>query len=163
MDWRGRCVRGRENRHPGRKLVCWLVQFVSYQQISEQVETDQSRTAIQFAVLAGFEVITTSSPAHSDYLKSLGATTVIDRSAPDVAAQILVAAGGAVKYVVDAISLPPTQLLGVEILQRQGKLVLVLPLDSSAKTAAEAKDVALLGTYGPTGFYFKYVQIHPPR
>ncbi|KAJ7343163.1 chaperonin 10-like protein [Mycena albidolilacea] len=109
---------------------------------------------IQFAVLAGFEVITTSSPAHSDYLKSLGATTVIDRSAPDVAAQILVAAGGAVKYVVDSISLPPTQLLGVEILQRQGKLVLVLPLDSSAKTAAEAKDVALLGTYGPTGFYF---------
>ncbi|KAJ7121694.1 chaperonin 10-like protein [Mycena epipterygia] len=42
--------------------------------------------AIQFAVLSGLEVITTSSPAHFDYLKSLGAIIVIDRSARDVAA-----------------------------------------------------------------------------
>ncbi|KAJ7709566.1 chaperonin 10-like protein [Mycena rosella] len=62
--------------------------------------------AIQLAVLSGLE--------------SLSATAVIDRSAPDVAAQILAAAGGPVKYVVDSISLPPTQLLGVEILQPQG-------------------------------------------
>ncbi|KAJ7693302.1 chaperonin 10-like protein [Mycena rosella] len=81
---------------------------------------------IQFAVLSGLEVITTSSPAHFDYLKSLGATTVIDRSASDVAAQILAAAGGPLKYVVDSISLADTQLLAVEIVQRQGQLVLVL-------------------------------------
>ncbi|KAF7338047.1 GroES-like protein [Mycena venus] len=106
-----------------------------------------------FAVLSGLEVITTSSPAHFEYLKSLGATTVIDRSAPDVAAQILAAARGPVKYVVDAISLKPTQLLGVEVLQPKGKLVLVLGLDPSTKEAAAAKDVTMLGTVGPTGFY----------
>ncbi|KAF7338089.1 GroES-like protein [Mycena venus] len=109
---------------------------------------------LQFAVLSGLEVITTSSPAHFDYLKSLGATLVIDRSAPDAAAQILAAAGGPVKYVVDAISLTSTQLLGVEILQPKGKLVLVLPLDPTARTAAEAKGITKLGTYGATGFYF---------
>ncbi|KAF7338048.1 GroES-like protein [Mycena venus] len=109
---------------------------------------------IQFAVLSGLEVITTSSPAHFDYLKSLGATAVIDRSAPDAAAQILAAAGGPVKYVVDAISLQPTQLLGVEILQHKGKLVLVLPTEPSAKTAAEAKDISLLGGVGHDNFYF---------
>ncbi|KAF7338057.1 GroES-like protein [Mycena venus] len=109
---------------------------------------------IQFAVLSGLEVITTSSPAHFDYLKSLGATTVIDRSASDVAAQILAAAGGPVKYVVDAVSLQSTQLLGVEILQHKGKLVLLLPTEPSAKTAAEAKDISLLGGVGPDNFYF---------
>ncbi|KAJ7709573.1 GroES-like protein [Mycena rosella] len=109
--------------------------------------------AIQLAVLSGLEVITTSSPSHFDYLKSLGATAVIDRSAPDVAAQILAAAGGPVKYVVDSISLPPTQLLGVEILQPQGKLVLVLRTQPPTQAAAEAKDIAMLGTYGPSGWY----------
>ncbi|KAJ7137670.1 GroES-like protein [Mycena epipterygia] len=108
---------------------------------------------IQLAVLSGFEVITTSSPAHFAYLKSLGATTVIDRSAADVAAQILAAAGGPVKYVVDSISLPPTQLLGVEILQSQGKLVLVLGIQPPTKVAADSKEIVLLGTYGPTGYY----------
>ncbi|KAJ7087746.1 hypothetical protein C8R44DRAFT_893002 [Mycena epipterygia] len=113
--------------------------------------------AIQLAVLSGLEAITTSSPAHFAYLKSLGATTVIDRSAADVAAQILAVAGGTVKYVVDSISLPPTQLLAVEILQPRGKLVLVLPLipalDPCTKAAADSKEIALLGTYGATGFY----------
>ncbi|KAJ7852426.1 hypothetical protein B0H13DRAFT_2359550 [Mycena leptocephala] len=67
------------------------------------------------------EVITTSSPAHFDYLESLGAIIVIDRSAPDVAAQILAAADGPVKYVADAIFLQSTQHLGVEILRHKGK------------------------------------------
>ncbi|KAF8211888.1 chaperonin 10-like protein [Mycena galopus ATCC 62051] len=66
-------------------------------------------------------------------LESLGAATVIDRSAPDVAAQILAAAAGPVKYVVDCVALPETQLLG---------------------TAAEAKELTLLGTNGPQNFYF---------
>ncbi|KAJ6525741.1 GroES-like protein [Mycena capillaripes] len=109
--------------------------------------------AIQFAVLSGLEVITTSSPAHFDYLKSLGAATVIDRSATDLASRILAAAGGPVKYVVDCISLLPTQILGCEILEKSGKLVLVLSAQPPAKAAAEAKEITLLGTSGPTGAY----------
>ncbi|KAJ7709030.1 GroES-like protein, partial [Mycena rosella] len=103
---------------------------------------------IQFAVLSGLEVITTSSPAHFDYLKSLGATTVIDRSASDVAAQILAAAGGPLKYVVDSISLADTQLLAVEIVQRQGQLVLVLGSKPDTTAAAEAKNIAIVQAHG---------------
>ncbi|KAJ7097748.1 GroES-like protein [Mycena belliarum] len=99
---------------------------------------------VQLAVLSGFEVISTASPAHFAYVRSLGASTVIDRSAPDAAAQILAAAGGPVRYVVDSISLAPTQLLAVDILKVQGKLVLVLPADSSAKAAADAESIAVL-------------------
>ncbi|KAJ7438450.1 hypothetical protein FB451DRAFT_1378187 [Mycena latifolia] len=95
--------------------------------------------AIQLAVLSGLEAITTASPAHFDYLKSIGASAVIDRSATDVADQILAAAGG--------------PLLGVEILQSQGKLVLVLPTEPSTKAAADAKDITMLGTYGAAGWY----------
>jgi len=109
--------------------------------------------AIQLAVLSGLDVTTTSSPAHFEYLKSLGATAVIDRSAADVAPQIIAATGLPVKYVVDCISLLPTQLLGVEILQPDGKLVLVLSAQPPTKTAAEAKAITLLGTSGPTGAY----------
>ncbi|KAJ7910587.1 chaperonin 10-like protein [Mycena leptocephala] len=108
---------------------------------------------IQLAIISGLEVITTSSPAHFDYLKSLGATTVINRLATDVASQILAVTGGRVKYVVDCISLLPTQLLAVEILEPEGKLVLVLSAQPPTKEAAEAKAITLLGTSGPTGAY----------
>ncbi|KAJ7343151.1 chaperonin 10-like protein, partial [Mycena albidolilacea] len=117
-------------------------------------------TTIQLAALGGLEVVTTSSPAYFDHLKSLGATTVIDRSAPDVAAQILVAASGPAKYV-DCISLLPTQLLGVEILEPQRKLVLVLSTQPPTTAAAEAKGVTLLGTSGPSGAYFRYSAYEP--
>lgn len=119
-----------------------------------------SLIAIQLAVLSGFQVITTSSPAHFDYLKSLGATTVIDRSAADAAAQILAAAGGPVKYVVDPISLPPTQLLGVEILQSQGSLVLVTATQPPTQAAADAKGITVLAFYGRTGWTLQYVLVH---
>ncbi|KAJ6502235.1 GroES-like protein [Mycena sanguinolenta] len=109
---------------------------------------------IQLALLSGLQVITTSSPAHFDDLTALGVTAVIDRSVPDVAAQVLAAAGGPVKYVVDCISLQQTQLLAVEILQPEGKLVLVLSPNPTAQAAAQAKNITLLGTNGPTNFYF---------
>ncbi|KAJ7151423.1 GroES-like protein [Mycena crocata] len=110
--------------------------------------------AIQLAVLSGFEVITTSSPAHFAYVKSLGATAVIDRSAPDAAVQILAATGDAVKYAIDAISSPETQLLGVQVVQPQGALVILQPPTPEAKTAAEAKGVTLSLRHGPHGRYF---------
>ncbi|KAJ7047075.1 chaperonin 10-like protein [Mycena alexandri] len=99
--------------------------------------------AIQLAVLSGFEVTTTSSPAHFAYLKSLGATAVIDRSASDATEQILAATGAPVKYVVDAISSLSTQLLGVEILQPEGAMALVLNPQAPAQAAADAKEITL--------------------
>ncbi|KAJ7141781.1 chaperonin 10-like protein [Mycena crocata] len=109
---------------------------------------------IQLAALSGLEVITTSSSTHFAYLKSLGATTVIDRSAPDAAKQILAAAGGAVKYAVDAVALPETQLVGVEVTAPQGTLVVLLPPTPETKSAAEAKGVTVSLRIGGEGRFY---------
>ncbi|KAJ7775140.1 chaperonin 10-like protein [Mycena metata] len=110
--------------------------------------------AIQLAVLSGFEVTTTSSLAHFAYLQSLGATTVIDRSASDAAEQILGATGAPVKYVVDAISSVSTQLLGVDIVQPKGTIALVLNPQAPAQAAADAKEITLSrGQYFSPGFW----------
>ncbi|KAJ6498252.1 chaperonin 10-like protein [Mycena vulgaris] len=109
--------------------------------------------AIQFAALSGFEVITTSSPAHFEYLKSLGATAVIDRSSPDGVAEILAAAGGPVKYVIDAVALPDTLLQAIAILQPQGTLVPMQQLEAASKGAADAKGITVLGKWGSENRY----------
>ncbi|KAJ7074151.1 GroES-like protein [Mycena amicta] len=109
--------------------------------------------AIQFAVLSGFDVITTSSPAHFDYLKSLGAQITIDRSAPDVAAQIIAAAGGLLKYGMDVISIASTQLLATEVLQEKGKLNLMHHIDRSVQPAIDSKKIEVLWGAGMEGWY----------
>jgi len=110
--------------------------------------------AIQLAVLSGFEVTTTCSPAHFAYVKSLGATTVIDRSAPDVATQILAATGGPVKYALDTVSLEPTQLLALDVVQPQGTLVLILGALPAVQSAADAKGVVVAYRFGMEGRHF---------
>lgn len=102
--------------------------------------------AIQLAALSGFKVITTSSPKHFDYLKSLGATTVLDRSST-LASDITAAAGGQVTYVVDAVSLPATQSLAVEVLQPKGKLALLLAATETTQTTAKAKEIAVSNVF----------------
>ncbi len=76
--------------------------------------------AIQFAKLSGFDnIVTSSSPSHFDYLKTLGATIVLDRSKATNAKDFTQAlpTGTAAEWVYDSISSPSTQLLAVEILQ----------------------------------------------
>ena len=63
--------------------------------------------AIQFAKLSGFSlIITTASLRNAEYLKSLGATHVIDRNAPAeaLAASVAQIAGKPVKYAYDAVA-----------------------------------------------------------
>ncbi|OBT66456.1 hypothetical protein VE03_03697 [Pseudogymnoascus sp. 23342-1-I1] len=50
--------------------------------------------AIQLAVAAGYEVISTSSPKNFDYLRGLGASAVFDYASPTVTADILAAFKG---------------------------------------------------------------------
>ncbi|KAF7295469.1 GroES-like protein [Mycena indigotica] len=109
--------------------------------------------AIQYAVLSGFHVLTTCSPVHFGYVKSLGADVVIDRSASDVAAQIIAAASGPLKFVIDAISIPVTQLLATQVLQEAGKLNLMLSPDPSLKHVLDAKKIQLLWGAGMQGWY----------
>ncbi|KAF9447412.1 GroES-like protein [Macrolepiota fuliginosa MF-IS2] len=91
--------------------------------------TSVGQFAIQLAKLSGFSpIITTASPKHIPYLKSLGATHVLDRhlSLPDLKSEIAKITTQPIKYVYDAVSLPDTQHIGNEILAPGGYLMLVL-------------------------------------
>ncbi|KAG2145218.1 chaperonin 10-like protein [Suillus clintonianus] len=104
---------------------------------------------IQLAVLSGFTpIITTASPVHEAYLKSLGATHVIDRHLP---ADVLKAAirkysSGHIKYVYDAISLPDTQQIGWSLLGHKGCLVLTLPAVVKEEGGTERRAVQTFGS-----------------
>jgi len=56
--------------------------------------TSVGTNAIQLAVAAGYEVITTASPKNFDYVTSLGAAQVFDYASPTVVADIVAALAG---------------------------------------------------------------------
>jgi NADPH:quinone reductase-like Zn-dependent oxidoreductase len=82
------------------------------------------------AKMSGFSpIITTASPQHTAYLKSLGATYVFDRHAdlsvlPNEIAKIT---SDPIEIVYDAVSRPETQKAAYGLLAPGGKLVLVCP------------------------------------
>ncbi|KAG6848938.1 hypothetical protein H0H93_012669 [Arthromyces matolae] len=84
---------------------------------------------IQLARLSGFSpIITTASTKHVAYLKSLGATHVIDRHAPlsSLGASVKAITSAPIDIVYDAISTADTQKAGYEILAAKGAMVVVL-------------------------------------
>ncbi|KDQ10833.1 hypothetical protein BOTBODRAFT_115316 [Botryobasidium botryosum FD-172 SS1] len=136
--------------------------------------------AIQLARLAGFKhILTTVSPSNNDYVKSIGATHVFDRSAPDVAEQIRAAAGVELVYIADAISAPETQKLGWELLSdtKPGALVVFrspVQDDSSPKKPEGSRWVSVYGSshvhreisvplWGAVGKWVEEEKIVPPR
>ncbi|KAJ3504499.1 hypothetical protein NLJ89_g7905 [Agrocybe chaxingu] len=86
--------------------------------------------AIQLARLSGFSpIIATASLKHTQFLKSLGATHILDRNLTLEAlkAQVdKITAGKPIKIVYDAISLEVTQKAGLSLVTPGGKLILVL-------------------------------------
>ena len=106
-----------------------------------------NRSAIQLAKLSGFSpIITTASLKHTEFLKSIGATHVIDRSvsASTLASEISgITQSVPIKYVVDSISLPDTQQTAYDLLAQGGKLVISLP--TAAKTTKEKDIVPVMG------------------
>lgn len=104
-------------------------------------------TAVQLAVASGLKVVATASTRNHDFVKSLGATKVIDYSSPSVVDDILAAikeVGGSFAGVYDAISEPGslkhigavTDKLGVT------PVVVVLPPPESLTKTVESKQVA---------------------
>jgi len=84
---------------------------------------------IQLAKLSGFSpVITTASLKHTEYLKALGATDVLDRSLPDpnLSQKVVEIAKVPVLHVIDAVSLPTTQELGLGLVAPGGQLAVML-------------------------------------
>ena len=87
--------------------------------------------AIQFARLSGFSpIITTSSLKNEAYLKSLGATHVIDRHTPlsDLPRLVKEITDKPVKYAYDALSSPETQNAVFELVVPGGQIVFLNPL-----------------------------------
>ncbi len=82
------------------------------------------------ARLSGFSpVIVTASAKHTDYLKSLGATHVLDRNLSPSAlkSEVEKITKKPIKYVYDTISLEDTQKQGDAILALGGYFMLVMP------------------------------------
>ena len=111
--------------------------------------------AIQFAKLSGFDhIVTSSSTAHAEHLKTLGATTVLDRSDATTSEKFTSAIpkDSSVEFVYDSISSPDTQLLAVNILQELtgGKVITVMPPDENAVKAGEkeGKEVKVVNSLG---------------
>jgi len=98
------------------------------------------QNAIQLAKLSGFSfIITTASLKHTEDLKSLGATHVIDRSvsASALASEInSITQNRPIKYAVDSISSPDTQQTAYDLLAPDGQLAIFTPV-VSAKTTQE--------------------------
>ncbi|KAJ2932483.1 hypothetical protein H1R20_g4578, partial [Candolleomyces eurysporus] len=102
---------------------------------------------IQLAKLSGFNpIITTSSLTHEQFLKSLGATHVLDRFSPLTrdTIQALIGSEKPLKVVYDAISTEETQTASFDLLSPGGQLVVVLPAQASIaeKAATEGKVVS---------------------
>ncbi|CAG8562528.1 7300_t:CDS:2, partial [Ambispora gerdemannii] len=77
--------------------------------------------AIQLARLSGLTVITTASTHNTEYLKSLGATYVIDYKDPNVVSQIRALMKNKLKYAFDTIS-AESATLAAETLSDGGKI-----------------------------------------
>lgn len=105
---------------------------------------------IQLAQLSGFSpIITTASSHNAAYLKSLGATHVIDRSAPLVSS-VQAITSEPISIVYDSISLEETQTPAYDILAPNGKLILVLEsaIDQEKLTKGEKQGKTLVWVYG---------------
>ncbi|KAK1229507.1 hypothetical protein PQX77_007430 [Marasmius sp. AFHP31] len=99
--------------------------------------------AIQMLKFGGFSsIITYASGHHTEFLKSLGATHIIDRKSvaiQDLPTEIKKITTVPVKTVYDAISLPDTQEASYNTLTEGGNLVIVL--NSQIKNPVETKRV----------------------
>ncbi|KAF8970576.1 hypothetical protein BDZ97DRAFT_1789880, partial [Flammula alnicola] len=97
---------------------------------------------IQLAKLSGLSpIITTASLKHTDYLKSLGATAVLDRnlSSSALATEISKITSTSIKFVYDSISADSTQKIGLDILAPGGQLVV-----DSHPTAKPVQDKTII-------------------
>ena len=99
-------------------------------------------SAIQLAKLSGFSpIIVTASLQHTETLKSLGATHIIDRNASDfaLASEInTITQNAPIKYAVDSVSSAETQQFGYDLLAPGGKLAIFL---EAIVNITEEKDI----------------------
>ena len=104
-------------------------------------------SVIQLAKLSGFSpIITTASLKHTNFLKFFGATHVFDRDlgSTELSAEINKVTHIPIQYVFDAISIPITQQIGIDILASGGKLILVEALASAVDVPEDKTVIEIL-------------------
>ncbi|KAF5309201.1 hypothetical protein D9619_012810 [Psilocybe cf. subviscida] len=110
--------------------------------------TSVGQYTIQLAKLSGFSpIITTASLSNASYLQSLGATHVFDRglSADDLKAQISVVTSAPIHHVFVVVAPLPVQELGLQILDKGGRVAVVLPQPDIK--SEEGKEVASVAAF----------------
>ncbi|KAF9001547.1 chaperonin 10-like protein [Cyathus striatus] len=91
---------------------------------------------IQLAKANGFSpIIATASLKHTEYLKTLGATNIIDRNIPssELSAEIKKITSKPITAVYDAVASPEMQQAGLNVLAPGGAIATVLPPDPNLK------------------------------
>ncbi|OSX57544.1 hypothetical protein POSPLADRAFT_1174092 [Postia placenta MAD-698-R-SB12] len=105
---------------------------------------------LQLARLSGFSpIIGTASLHHTDYLKSLGATHIIDRHLPadSLRSEVGKITSKPLELIYNVVPLPDTQEIAFDLLAPSGCLVTVIPL---AKAEYSKRVVRVFGdTYSP--------------
>ncbi|KAF9778518.1 hypothetical protein IL306_003970 [Fusarium sp. DS 682] len=116
-------------------------------------------SAIQLAKLSGATVITTSSPANADYLKSLGADHVLDYKSKTLAEDILKLSGGPLLYVFDTHPSNTSAAVSASILQESpaAKYVSLNPgFEKEVKRLNPSVDARYILAYSATGDPWMY-------
>jgi NADPH:quinone reductase-like Zn-dependent oxidoreductase len=110
--------------------------------------------AVQYAKLAGCEVIATASPHNFDLLRKLGADQVFDYKEADVGAKIRKATNDKIKHVFDCIGEgSSTEICGAAMSSSGGHLSALLP---PPKNFSRNNDVKAVWTLGYTALGEKY-------
>ncbi|KAI0069768.1 GroES-like protein [Panus rudis PR-1116 ss-1] len=90
--------------------------------------------AVQLVHLAGYKVVSVSSPQNFELVKSLGADAVFDYRDPDVVSKIKSLTGDSIHKALDTISTESSQVLSVKTFAPgPGKLLTILAPSSSAQ------------------------------
>lgn len=119
--------------------------------------------AIQFAKLSGLEVITTASPKHFDYVKSLGADAAFDYNSETVIQDIKHASAGQLKYALDTISKESSAKITVGAFGDEGGVyTTLLPIPAELVASINDKVTAKFTlAYSSIGEAFEFGQPFP--
>ncbi|KAF2456502.1 oxidoreductase-like protein [Lineolata rhizophorae] len=126
------------NAPPGSALLIW------------GGSTSIASVAIQVAVAAGYYVLSTASAHNMDYVKSLGASAVLDHRKDTVVGDVVAALEGKqLAGVYDAVGTKDSQEYCIEVLQKVGggRLATVLDLQVPVPEGIQANSLFALSIY----------------
>lgn len=100
----------------------------------------------------GYSVLTTCSQHNAAYVKSLGASHVVDYQAPDCAEQLRLLAKDQLKYVLDTIGVPASSKICAEAMAKGGRIVSFLPVEFPRRDV----EAMFMDATQSLGEYFEY-------